>query len=55
MLGHEPDFWTGIDGEVVVEKCRGKEFGWGYNAASGSYENLLDTGILDEQKLSLGV
>jgi chaperonin GroEL len=44
---------AGIDGEVVVEKCRGKEFGWGYNAASGSYENLLDTGILDPAKVTI--
>ena len=44
---------AGIDGEVVVEKCRGKEFGWGYNAATATYENLLDSGILDPAKVTI--
>jgi len=44
---------AGIDGEVVVEKCRGKEFGFGYNAATDTYENLLDAGILDPAKVTI--
>jgi len=44
---------AGIDGEVVVEKCIGKDFGFGFNAATGVYEDLLVAGILDPAKVTI--
>ena len=40
-----------MDGSLAVEKCMGKEFGFGYNAATDKYENLLEAGILDPAKV----
>lgn len=31
---------AGMAGAVVLEQCRNKEFGFGYNAATGKYEDL---------------
>ena len=42
---------AGLEGEVVAEKCRGKPFGHGYNAATDTYEDLLQTGVLDPAKV----
>ncbi len=39
-------------GEVVVDKCRGKPFGYGYNAATDTYEDLMASGVLDPAKVS---
>lgn len=44
---------AGLEGEVVVEKCRGKPYGFGYNAATGVYEDLLETGVLDPAKVTI--
>lgn len=44
---------AGLEGEVVADKCRGKEFGFGYNAATGKYEDLLATGVLDPAKVTI--
>jgi chaperonin GroEL len=38
---------AGIEGAVVLERVRGEEFGFGYNAATDTYENLLETGVID--------
>lgn len=39
--------------QVVVMKCMlNDEFGWGYNAATDTYENLMDAGIMDPAKVS---
>lgn len=43
---------AGVDGSLAVEKCLGQEYGWGYNAATDTYENLLDAGILDPAKVT---
>ncbi|TFJ86581.1 hypothetical protein NSK_002238 [Nannochloropsis salina CCMP1776] len=43
---------AGIDGGIVVERIfENQEWGWGYNAASGVYENLLNTGVVDSAKV----
>jgi chaperonin GroEL len=42
---------AGLEGEVVAEKCRNKPFGFGYNAATDTYEDLLVTGVLDPAKV----
>ena len=39
---------AGYDGDVVVEKIKeGKAAGYGFNAASGEYEDLIKSGIID--------
>lgn len=44
---------AGLEGEVIAEKCRNKPFGFGYNAATDSYEDLLLTGVLDPAKVTI--
>jgi chaperonin GroEL len=43
---------AGLEGEVVAEKCRNKPYGYGYNAATDTYEDLLKSGVLDPAKVS---
>lgn len=38
---------AGVEGAVVLEQVKGKEFGFGYNAATDSYEDLLESGVID--------
>jgi len=43
---------AGVDGGIVVERIfENQEWGWGYNAATGKYENLLNTGVVDSAKV----
>lgn len=43
---------AGIDGGIVVERVlENQEWGFGYNAATGNYENLLKTGVVDSAKV----
>jgi len=44
---------AGLEGEVVAEKCRGKPYGFGYNAATDVYEDLLESGVLDPAKVTI--
>jgi chaperonin GroEL len=44
---------AGLEGEVVAEKCRNKPFGFGYNAQTDVYEDLLKTGVLDPAKVTI--
>jgi chaperonin GroEL (HSP60 family) len=37
--------------QVVVNNCLNKEFGFGYNAATETYEDLFANGILDPCKV----
>ncbi|MFI7369527.1 chaperonin GroEL [Actinoplanes sp. NPDC049668] len=43
---------AGLEGGVVVEKVRNLEAGWGLNAASGEYVDLLAAGIIDPAKVT---
>lgn len=44
---------AGQDGAVVIQNVRGKkEKGWGYNAATDSYENLVKAGVIDPTKVT---
>jgi chaperonin GroEL len=43
---------AGLEGGVVVEKVRGLEAGWGLNAATGDYVDLLAEGIIDPAKVT---
>ena len=38
---------TGVDGDVVVEKVKEGEAGFGFNAGTGDYEDLVKAGIID--------
>jgi chaperonin GroEL len=44
---------AGIDGAVALSKCVGKPFGFGYNAATDVYEDLLLAGVLDPAKVTI--
>ena len=44
---------AGLEGEVVAEKCRFKPFGFGYNAATDNYEDLMASGVLDPAKVTI--
>jgi chaperonin GroEL len=45
-------FNAGVEGEIVLEKILEMDFGYGYNAATDKYENLLDSGVLDPTKVT---
>jgi len=38
---------AGLLGPMVLEKVKGKEWGYGFNANTQEYENLLDAGVCD--------
>jgi chaperonin GroEL len=43
---------AGVDGSLVVDKVRtAKTFAKGYNAATGEYVNMIETGIIDPTKV----
>jgi chaperonin GroEL len=43
---------AGLEGGVVVEKVRGLEVGWGLDAATGDYVDMLKAGIIDPAKVT---
>jgi chaperonin GroEL len=43
---------AGLEGGVVVEKVRNLEVGFGLNAATGDYVNMLEAGIIDPTKVT---
>jgi chaperonin GroEL len=43
---------AGLEGGVVAEKVRGLQFGYGLNAATGEYEDLIKAGIIDPAKVT---
>jgi len=38
---------AGTEGAVVLERVKDQDFGYGWNAATSSYEDLLATGVID--------
>lgn len=42
---------AGVEGGIVVAKCDDQEWGYGYNAASSEYGDLLKGGVLDPAKV----
>jgi chaperonin GroEL len=44
---------SGLEGDVVVEKCRNKSYGFGFNAATNTYEDLVAGGVLDPAKVTI--
>ncbi|WYP27380.1 chaperonin GroEL [Alkalihalobacillus sp. FSL W8-0930] len=43
---------AGLEGSVIVERLKGEEVGIGFNAATGEYVNMVDSGILDPVKVT---
>jgi chaperonin GroEL len=44
---------AGFEGAIVVEKVgSNKEVNYGFNAASGEYQNLVDAGVIDPAKVT---
>jgi chaperonin GroEL len=43
---------AGLEGGVVAEKVRTLSAGWGLNAATGEYEDLIKAGIIDPAKVT---
>jgi chaperonin GroEL len=43
---------AGLEGGVVVEKVRNLETGWGLNAATGEYVDMIAAGIIDPAKVT---
>ncbi|XVE59059.1 hypothetical protein DITRI_Ditri05aG0014700 [Diplodiscus trichospermus] len=43
---------AGMEGEVVVEKVKSREWEIGYNALTDNYENLLEAGVIDPAKVT---
>src|SRR3546814_7240548 len=44
---------AGAEGAVVVEHCRNKPFGYGFNALTDKYENLMEAGVIDPAKVPI--
>ncbi|KAH0463383.1 hypothetical protein IEQ34_007965 [Dendrobium chrysotoxum] len=43
---------AGVEGEVVVEKIKDREWEIGYNAMNDKYENLVEAGVIDPTKVA---
>ena len=43
---------AGLEGGVVTEKVSNLESGWGLNAATGEYVDLIKAGIIDPAKVT---
>lgn len=43
---------AGFEGSVVVEKVRSGKDGFGFNAATGEYEDLLKAGVIDPKQVA---
>ncbi|MDR3320154.1 MAG: chaperonin GroEL [Desulfovibrio sp.] len=43
---------AGFEGSVIVEKVRQGKDGFGFNAATGEYEDLISAGVIDPKKVS---
>ncbi|SDF15666.1 chaperonin GroEL [Blastococcus fimeti] len=43
---------AGLEGGVVAEKVRNSDIGWGLNAATGEYVDLIAAGIIDPAKVT---
>ncbi|PEW96744.1 chaperonin GroEL [Bacillus cereus] len=43
---------AGLEGSVVVERLKGENVGVGFNAATGEWVNMLESGIVDPAKVT---
>jgi len=44
---------AGSEGSLVLEKVKDQEFGYGWNAATDSYEDLLESGVIDPATVTM--
>lgn len=44
---------AGVEGSVVIERLKKEKTGIGYNAATGEWVNMIETGIVDPAKVTL--
>jgi len=38
---------SGIEGDIILERVKDQDFGFGWNAATGEFEDLMESGVLD--------
>ncbi|GGM39516.1 60 kDa chaperonin [Paraliobacillus quinghaiensis] len=43
---------AGLEGSIIVERLKGEKVGIGFNAATGEWVNMIDTGIVDPTKVT---
>lgn len=43
---------AGYEGSVIIDKLKNSEFGTGFNAATGEWVNMIETGIIDPVKVT---
>ncbi|QST00324.1 chaperonin GroEL [Pontibacillus sp. ALD_SL1] len=43
---------AGLEGSVIIERLKGEAVGVGFNAATGEWVNMVDTGIVDPTKVT---
>ena len=43
---------SGEEGSVIVERVREQKKGWGYNAVTGKYVDMMEAGIVDPAKVT---
>ncbi|MFC4025474.1 chaperonin GroEL [Oceanobacillus longus] len=43
---------AGLEGSIIVERLKGEAVGIGYNAATGEWVNMVETGIVDPTKVT---
>lgn len=43
---------AGLDGSIIVERLKNEEVGVGFNAATGEWVNMVDSGIVDPTKVT---
>ena len=43
---------AGFEGSIIVEKVRAEKDGYGFNAATGEYEDLVKSGVIDPKKVT---
>jgi chaperonin GroEL len=43
---------AGYEGSIIVEKIKNEKEGFGFNAATGEYEDLIKSGVIDPKKVT---
>jgi len=43
---------AGFEGSIIVEKVKAEKEGYGFNAATGEYEDLIKAGVIDPKKVT---
>ncbi len=43
---------AGFEGSIIVEKVKTEKDGYGFNAATGEYEDLIKSGVIDPKKVT---